>query len=84
MSICTTCKLYRDTWSEKLRNDYKGCIFLVTEEASLSDDIDDILLLKMKLEADEICTGWILNNGMAINNMIITKNTTQCLKYRKE
>lgn len=78
MSICDNCRYRRDTWSEKLREDHNGCILLALEK--FQDGIDESKILDT-IDSEFIGLGWITSNGMAINKMIITKDTTKCKKY---
>lgn len=76
-SICDNCSYKLQTWSEDLREEYRGCgYFLENDGCSLYNSITDYI------EADEIATGWICNGKMAFNNQLITKNTRSC-KLRK-
>lgn len=73
-TICDNCRYKLKTWSEELREEYRGCGFFLKDDApEISDD-----MLVNYVDAEVVAKGWICNGVMAFNNQLITKNTRSC------
>ena len=80
MSKCDSCKNKLRTWSEALREEYRGCNLLLKEA---SEDLTEETISE-NIESEVLGFGWVSNGHMAFNDQIITKNTTCCKYYERK